>query len=94
MKDIAKRNRLWRRQQALRVFKARLKFLASMQLSFRVGAAAQEAPAHWFELKKESWTQSYRSTGTPCSCPLCRGYEYERHSVKNETRHLLKEQLS
>lgn len=48
---------------------------------------------HWFELAKEHWTQVYRSIGTPCSCPMCRGYEYDRLEYKRETRHITHESM-
>ena len=50
-------------------------------------------PLHSFELTKEPWTQVYRSTGTPCSCPLCRGNKYDRLAYKRDTRHIIQESM-
>ena len=30
---------------------------------------------HWFEFAKDKWAQVYKTTGTPCSCWMCRGEE-------------------
>ena len=86
-----KRTKLWRRKQGFRVFKARLMFLASMEMDYKYVDGSQHVPQHWFELAKEHWTQVYRTTGTPCSCPLCKGPEYDRLKYKRETRRILEE---
>ena len=44
---------------------------------------------HWFELAKEHWLQALRSTGTPCSCWMCRGNEYNRLAYKHNTRRII-----
>jgi hypothetical protein len=46
-----------------------------------------------FELAKEHWTQAYRSTGTPCSCWMCRGNEYDRLAYKRDTRRIIRESM-
>ena len=46
---------------------------------------------HWFELAKISWSRVYKTTGTPCSCPLCKGESYNRLAYKKETRRIIDE---
>ena len=76
-----KRNKFWRRQQMARVFKARM-----------ILYAAYGHP-RWFELAKEKWAQVYKTTGTPCSCWMCRGFEYDRKEYKKETRRIIRESM-
>lgn len=86
-----KRTKLWRRKQGFRVFKARMVYYASFESSYWYADGSQHVPQHWFELAKEHWTQAYRSTGTPCSCWMCRGSEYNRLDYKRETRRIIRE---
>ena len=73
-----KRNKLWRRQQMARVFKARMILYAAYgHCIIREDGSYYEHP-HWFELAKDKWAQVYKTTGTPCSCWMCRGFEYDR----------------
>ena len=46
---------------------------------------------HWFELAKDKWAQVYKTTGTPCSCWMCRGEEYDRKGYKQEILRITKE---
>ena len=46
---------------------------------------------HWFELAKDKWAQVYKTTGTPCSCWMCRGFEYDRKEYKKETLRIIRE---
>lgn len=71
------RTRAWCRHQARRVFKARLKY-AAVCMSY--------PQATWEELKKTKWAQCLRTTGTPCSCWLCRRESFDRKTTKLETR--------
>lgn len=86
-----KRNKFWRREQQNRVFKARMiLFAAYGHCIIRDDGSIIERP-HWFELAKEKWAQAYRTTGTPCSCWLCKGEEYSREDYKRETLRILRE---
>lgn len=70
-----KRNKFWRRQQMARVFKARMVLYAAYgHCIIREDGSYYEHP-HWFELAKDKWAQVYKTTGTPCSCWMCRGFE-------------------
>ena len=37
------------------------------------------------------WAQVYKTTGTPCSCWMCRGEEYDRKGYKQEILRITKE---
>lgn len=77
-----KRNKLWRCQQMARVFKARMILYAAYgHCIIREDGNYYEHP-HWFELAKEKWAQVYKTTGTPCSCWMCRGFEYDVRSIR------------
>ena len=86
-----KRNKLWRCQQMARVFKARMILYAAYgHCVIREDGNYYEHP-HWFELAKDKWAQVYKTTGTPCSCWMCRGEEYDRKGYKQETLRIIKE---
>lgn len=59
-----KRNKLWRRQQMARVFKARMILYAAYgHCIIREDGSYYEHP-HWFELAKDRWAQVYKTAGT------------------------------
>ena len=88
-----KRTKLWRRKQGFRVFKARMIYYASFERECYYADGTHHIPMHWFELAKVHWTQVYRSTGTPCSCSMCRGEEYDRLAYKRETCRIISESM-
>ena len=88
---MEKRTKLWRRKQGFRVFKARMIYYASFERECYCADGRPHSPLHWFELAKEPWAQAYHSTGTPCSCPLCRGEEYDRLAYKRDTCRIIQE---
>ena len=74
-----------------RVFKARMILYAAYgHCIIREDGSHYEHP-HWFELAKDKWAQVYKTTGTPCSCWMCRGEEYDRKGYKQETLRIIKE---
>ena len=76
-----------------RVFKARMiLYVAYGHCIFRKDGSYYEHP-HWFELAKEKWAQVYKTTGTPCSCMMCRGFKYDRKEYKKETRRIIRESM-
>ena len=85
------RTKLWRSKQGFRVFKARMMRLASFEHSYRYSDGSVHVPMHWFELAREHWTQCYRTSGTPCSCYICRGEKYDRKVFKRDSRRVLRE---
>lgn len=85
-----KRDKFWRRQQMARKFKARMTLLAAYGTCIiREDGSVQERP-HWFELAQEKWTQAYKTTGTPCSCWVCRGEKYDRKAQKSHTLRIIR----
>lgn len=78
------RKRALRRHHARRVFKARIKHAAVCCCYPKV---------HWEELYHEHWTQLYRTTGTLCSCWLCRGESYDRLQARKEANRIIREAL-
>ena len=46
-----------------------------------------------YELAKDKWAQVYKTTGTPCSCWMCRGFEYDRKEYKKETLRIIRESM-
>ena len=89
---MEKRTRQWRRRQAARVFKARLKYQASICMcDFADDGGIIYRPT-WKDLATSHWAQVYRTTGTPCSCWLCQGESYNRLEAKREARRILNEE--
>ena len=83
-RDDGQKNKFWRRQQMARVFKARMILYAAYgHCIIREDGSYYEHP-RWFELAKEKWAQVYKTTGTPCSCWMCRGLEYNRKEYKKK----------
>ena len=72
------------------MFKARMIYYASFEREY-LTADGHHSPLHWFELAKTHRAQVYRSTGTPCSCWMCRGMEYDRSEFKRETQRIIRE---
>lgn len=76
-----------------RVFKARMILYAAYgHCIIREDGSYYEHP-HWFELAKDKWAQVYKTTGTPCSCWMCRGFEYDRKEYKKETLRIIRESM-
>ncbi len=83
---MERRTKLWRRQQGRRVFKTRMIYYAAGRIFTDEDG---QHPLHWFELAKTRWARVYRTTGTPCSCEMCRGWRYDRLAYKRETSRIL-----
>ena len=75
------------------MFKARMIYYASFERECYYADGTHHIPLHWFELAKIHWAQVYRSTGTPCSCFMCRGEEYDRLAYKRETCRIISESI-
>lgn len=88
--------RAWRRIQKKRVWRNRLRIIFRAFSSAYVEDCAtgtiREAET-WKELRKVKWCQVYRTTGQPCSCPMCSGERYSRVDFKQETEKAIHEQL-
>lgn len=89
-----KRNKLWRREQQNRLFKARIILYAAYGQGIidiiRKDGCLNEHP-YWFELAREKWVQVYKTTDTPCSCWMCRGEQYNCRECQKETLRIIKE---
>ena len=79
-----KRTRAWRRHQARRVFKARLKYAAVCR--------TYDKPL-WVDLYGKPGSYIYKTTGTPCSCWLCRAESYDRRKANKESAQAILEGL-
>lgn len=89
-----KRNKFWRRQQMARVFKARMILYAAYgHCIIRENGSYYEHP-RWFELAKEKWAQVYKTTGTPCSCWMCRDSNMTARSIRKRLGGLFGNQWS
>ena len=88
-----KRNKFWRKQQCFRVFKARMILFATYECCIFDEEGNRVINPHWFELAKDKWAQVYKTTGTPCSCWMCRGFEYDRKEYKKETLRIIRESM-
>lgn len=90
---MVQRNKYWRRQQQWCVFKARVKYYTAGYGNhyYRNEDGTVSAPLRWHEMARERWCQVYKTTGTPCSCALCRGYSYERKKFKKDTARIIRE---
>lgn len=76
------RKRALRRHHARRVFKARLKYAA---------VCVSYTKVSWKELYNEHWAQLYRTSGTLCSCWMCRGESYNRLQTRKEADRIIRE---
>lgn len=88
-----KRDKLWRKKQCHRVFKARLIRLAAYGYCTFDDEGNRVDNPHWFELAKQHECQVYKTTGSPCSCMLCRGNHYDRLGYKKTMRRIISETL-
>lgn len=79
-----KRTRAWRRHQARRVYKARLKYAAACRNYSRI---------HWVDFYGQPGSFIYKTTGTPCSCWLCRREAFDRLKHRKETLRIINEEL-
>ena len=90
---MEKRNKLWRKRHQWRLFKARMLWLAAYEFHAWDEDGNLIRRPHWFELAKQKWCRIYQTTGTPCSCWMCRGESYNRLDYKKETLRIITEEL-
>jgi hypothetical protein len=55
-----KRNKLWRREQQNRVFKARMVYHAACGCGIKKADGNWNRHPHWFELARVKWMQIYK----------------------------------
>ena len=88
--------RAWRRIQKKRVWRNRLRIIFrafSMAYVEDTSTGEVREAETWKELQTVKWCQVYRTTGQPCSCPMCSGERYSRLGFKHETARAIREQL-
>lgn len=85
-------NKLLRNQLKKKKYFKRLRRLASWGYWIRDENGIHRR-AKWFELVGLDGCNVYRTTGTPCSCPLCSYGKYNRKEFKKQTKRVLKENL-
>lgn len=76
-KQSLKKNKLTRRQKLVQKYITRLKFHVQCGLYGNVS---------WTEVYNKPYTQCWKTTGTPCSCYLCKGERYNRNEFKKQTK--------
>ena len=74
-----KRNKLWRREQQNRVFKARMVYHAACGCGIKKADGNWNRHPHWFELARVKWMQ------------MCRGEKYDRRGYVKETLRIIAE---
>lgn len=88
--------RAWRRIQKKRVWRNRLRIIFrafSMAYIDDTSTGEVHEAETWKELRTVKWCQVYRTTGQPCSCPMCSSERYSRLGFKRETAKAIREQL-
>ena len=88
---MEKRNKSWRRAQQKRVFKSRMVYHAPFMSEAIDDEGNRIQHPHWFDLAKMKWSKVYKTTGTPCSCWMCKGETYNRLAFKKETKRIINE---
>lgn len=87
--------RAWRRIQRKRVWRNRLRIIfRAFSTAYVEDTSTGEVrkAETWKELRTVRWCQVYRTTGQPCSCPMCSGERYSRLGFKRETAKAIREQ--
>lgn len=88
---MEERNKLWRRKQQYRLLKSRIVKRADGFRGFMLDDGTYVQHPHWTQLIKSHWAQVYKTTGTPCSCPLCQSESYSRLAYEHETKRIIEE---
>ena len=88
---MEKRNKLWRKLHQSRIYKARMIRFASNQMGCFDSNGNYIKNPHWFDLAKSKSCFVFKTTGTPCSCSLCRKNRYNRLENKRESFRFIKE---
>lgn len=91
---MEKRNKGWRAQQRKLRYRNRLKLYANYQGTQCKGADG-ETNRHptWRDLYRANWNPAFRTSGTPCSCWICKGERYNRDKYKQDTQDEIKNNL-
>ena len=87
------RNKEWRKKQAFRMYRKRLKVFASSHREFILDDDRHVFRPTVDELAKCRWGLIYKSTGKPCSCWMCRGESFDRRQAKREAKALIESEM-
>ena len=79
------------RKKQYRLLKSRIVKRADGFRGFMLDDGTYVQHPHWTQLIKSHWAQVYKTTGTPCSCPLCQGESYSRLAYKHDTKRIIEE---
>ena len=88
---MEKRGKLWRKRKEWLRFKARMVRFAGYGRFIRNADGRLVTNPSWLELAKHKSCFVYKTTGTPCSCHLCKGERYNRREFKKASRLFIKE---
>lgn len=89
---MEKRNKRWRIVQRNRIDAAKMRLYAAFGGEFILAGTRVEDP-RWIDLYKANWNPVYKSVRKPCSCPMCRGLDYDRQAYKKEAAGIVEESL-
>ena len=84
---MEKKNKGWRAQQRKLRYRNRLKVYANYEDTECTDADGNiiKHPT-WRDLYDANWYPALRSSGTPCSCWVCKGERYNRLKYKQGTK--------
>ena len=89
---MVQRNKYWRRQHTERLFKQRMMLRAAWgSYLIKNEDGTWNRHPHWFEIANERSNKVFKSTGMPCSCPMCSGEHYDRLDYKKDTARIIRE---
>ena len=88
---MEKRGKLWRKRKGWLRFKARMVRFAGYGRFIRDTDGRLVTNPSWLELAKHKSCLVYKTTGTPCSCHLCKSERYNRREFKKASRLQIKE---
>ena len=86
--------RAWRRTQTIRKWHSRLHKLYFYFGYNTNGYGREKKFESWKDLNDVRWCKQDKDTGRPCSCSLCAGKRYSRLEFSQETKRIIKEELS
>lgn len=83
LKDsLIQRNKRWRNLKKDQKYITRIKLHAAYWYNPDKTARGR----HWTELYNSKYTFAYKTTSTPCSCPICKGERYNRRQFKKRAQ--------
>lgn len=90
-RDDGRKKQVMEKKATVRLLKSRIVKRADGFRGFMLDDGTYVQHPHWAQLIKSHWAQVYKTTGTPCSCPLCQGESYSRLAYEHETKRIIEE---